>query len=278
VKVVGGSEIYNFPIDRFVHFYSTFGVFLFQTGPLGLTVVAPRRPDGETRDAPTRDGLRGAANLGVRARVVPRTRAPRRIGVRPRRVSCPHSSTGRPHRVHWSVRGFSLRPHACRGRPCPGDLMTRGLARRRLGVVPHLPVAYKGPVALHLDATVLPTLSRAARRCHWGQPRRAPGSGRPRAQSNPPPPPLAPPGAAQAVHSRAPTESTPALAVRWQVPTGAAPPPYSVPNRALVSSYTFPKTSSAETPAGAAGFRRAAAPIGPRDPIAWPSFCLRRFV
>jgi hypothetical protein len=86
--------------------------------------------------------LRGVATLGVRARVVPRTRAPRRIGARPRRVSCLHSSPGRPHRVHWSVRGLSLRPHACRGRPCPGDLMTWGLTRRRLGAAPHLPAAY----------------------------------------------------------------------------------------------------------------------------------------
>jgi hypothetical protein len=32
VKVVEGSEIYNFPIHHFVHFYSTFGVLSVQTG------------------------------------------------------------------------------------------------------------------------------------------------------------------------------------------------------------------------------------------------------
>jgi hypothetical protein len=104
-----------------------------------------------------------------RARWAARHRQPRHPGSRgpedarskvpwgpflPRVVPTPVDRTSRS--VHLSVRGLSLRPHACRGRPCPSDLMAWGHARQRVGATPHLPVAYKEPAALYLTAPALP--------------------------------------------------------------------------------------------------------------------------
>jgi hypothetical protein len=95
-KVVEGSKTYNFPIHHLVHFYSTFWSFSFSNRASRINnrgTATSRRRDADR--APARAVLRGAASLGVRARVVPRMRAPRRLGARSRRVSCPHPSTGR---------------------------------------------------------------------------------------------------------------------------------------------------------------------------------------
>jgi hypothetical protein len=60
VKVVGGSEIYNFPIHHFVHFYSTFGSFArSKQGPWARSQAnrrhaAPRLPRRTEARAPRR--------------------------------------------------------------------------------------------------------------------------------------------------------------------------------------------------------------------------------
>jgi hypothetical protein len=72
VKVVGGSEIYNFRIQNFVHFYSK--IWSFSSSNTGtMTRCRPERRRTATLRAPTRRAARG--------RAFPMRRTPRLLGV-----------------------------------------------------------------------------------------------------------------------------------------------------------------------------------------------------
>jgi hypothetical protein len=120
VKVVGGSEIYNFPIHHFVHFYSTFGSFA-QQGPWARSEAGRRRAT---------------------------SRLPHRTEARAPRRPLP-----RAHRPE-DARPEALRPEASRPEaPRPEGMGVAPTARRTCDAVPagavcaaggEEPVAYKG--------------------------------------------------------------------------------------------------------------------------------------
>jgi hypothetical protein len=135
VKVVEGSEIYNFPIHHFVHFYSTFWSFtrsnrdtMTQLRPADA-VPAPRRRTCRVCRASDRPPPRcpGPADAPSRGASVPSQAAcaPSRLEtppcimrhtagceprlgppVRPPSSSCTHTEA--PSSVHWALAGVCV--------------------------------------------------------------------------------------------------------------------------------------------------------------------------
>jgi hypothetical protein len=120
VKVVEGSEIYNFPIHHFVHFYSKFWSFACSNGGSATRVRASRRRAVTSRAhaPPRRPGRRTFPRLRAdRGRAPsPGSRTPRCLEARAPRASPPSRRTCVVHVAdHQSVRGAP--PYASRPRP-----------------------------------------------------------------------------------------------------------------------------------------------------------------
>jgi hypothetical protein len=155
VKVVGGSEIYNCPIHHFVHLYSSFWRFLRSNRSTVKRFWADctlRRDVARRASPPRRSG---------RARAFPRcprlpqaARAPRRVGIRPYRMSR-RIVTGR---TPWTAGPSAVvRSRAYRGTPSVHWV----LAGTR--------VTYKGGRHPPLALNPLTMRHRSAMVCHGGR-------------------------------------------------------------------------------------------------------------
>jgi hypothetical protein len=110
VKVVEGSEIYNFPIHHFVHLYSTFWSFTCSNGD---TVTQLRPADAAPR--PRRDVARaGSARAALYRQPAPlgALRCPRPCLPRPR--------TSRDGHAHRDTTGIRAARATSRGMCMPG--------------------------------------------------------------------------------------------------------------------------------------------------------------
>jgi hypothetical protein len=165
--------------------------------------------------------------LGVRACVVPRTRAPRCIGVRPRHVSRPHSSHGRTALVCQSVRVLSLGTYACRGRHRTGGIKAWGTVVAEAWPFPDAYLSGRRPPLAHEPTAHAPSV-------RHGLPWRPPGRAAVPAHS-----PAAQPSNALARSPRSSEDPVqprrpPSLAGRWAVAASAAgdrPTPPTRPHR-----------------------------------------------
>jgi hypothetical protein len=150
VKVVEGSEIYNFPIHYFVHIYSTFWSFTCSD-----------------RDTVTQLGQPTSRSASVRS--LPRRSRPKT----PRSPPPSHRAPGRaPRRTGQGER--RAEPSVCRLPPrtrCP-EAPYHG-AVHRLALLHEVALLFK-TVAL-LPARTHHAPARAIRRRHWRPPRRAQG-------------------------------------------------------------------------------------------------------
>jgi hypothetical protein len=162
VKVVEGSEIYNFPVDHIVHFYSIFG-------------------------------RKSRSNKGTPSKLLPRARLPRacaaHLGIRAARAP-----SEVPSHLPNAARSF-LTPRACRGRlecgaavrfpglPCGPSAVAGHAHSRGASVRPQVARrSARGVAALYHDAQPPPCRTHVVRRRPWGRPRRAPVAGRPQAK------------------------------------------------------------------------------------------------
>jgi hypothetical protein len=144
VKVVEGSEIYNFPIHYFVHFYSTFWSYTCSNRGTGKHFGQPRRAVPPAR----------APRAPPETRTLPRSRAPR-----------PHAPSA------WASRPQHVVPTTAVPSPAPT-------------CVAGVPAAYKSPgSASRVRAAATPALAATGRpatrpeppagasRCRRGEPR-----------------------------------------------------------------------------------------------------------
>jgi hypothetical protein len=278
VKIVGGSEIYNFPIHHFVHFYSR---VLRKTGS-NRGSPQRRRQNASTR-APRRRPRTTSPPLGVRSRrrAFPRPPAPSRgHGSPPDALNAENASCSAPpvRAMPWTS---GLSPVLLPGAPAKAARALRGsrptpqhsramlpLPRPPIKATHQRPVRARHCQPQHAPASCPCTSSRAPPFSSSCRPvQRLPSSPTQLPNRSAPPRPL-PDRSTTGVE---PHRSQPA----WAPPAGR-PPVFSHPsaatNRTLVTSSTFSTHPAAETPTGVAQFRRVTPAGPPRDHIAKRNF------
>jgi hypothetical protein len=215
VKVVEGSEIYNFSIHHFVHFYSNFWSFKHSNRgavtQFRASRAAPASPSGpptppEAPCFPTHAHTpRRLEGSPATCHAPPRRSAAPPVPAGPPRASLPRARRPMPLAVPRLKAGYSFERWCCHSPVFP-----RGIKRptrpSRTWAPPGL-----APACLLLCASEPPASKLAPSRCP--QPCDLPS------------PPLALPGAGGAVSFLAPAGRTPKIGVQRLVPVSAAKPP-----------------------------------------------------